>query len=584
MSFARLSRIAMAAFALAIATFAPAEAARLALVIGNDSYGEITPLEKAVNDARAIGDTLRKLGFDATVVTDAGRREMNRAIQEFAGSVQEGDTALFFYAGHGVEIAGRNYLLPIDTPNAEGGDGEFIAAEAIGVDELLERIRARKAQFNIVILDACRNNPFERSGTRSVGGDAGLARIFAPQGTFVMYSADVGEAALDRLGKGDTDPNSVFTRSLIPLLSDPSLDLVDTAREVRRRVRDLAAGVRHSQTPAYYDAVLGEFRFASLSDPEPAPRPADPLTEPAADEAVRAPETAARSMIATGGDKDTIRVWDAGTGVLVAELAGEKIIPSMLAFSADGHSLLVGGSDGSLFSYRLPELKKNRAVFGGYVVSAAVETQRGLLVAGADGSVSLLDSSDWSPVWSGRPHAAIVSPLLVRGESVFTASADGQVLELSLADGRVLSRIDTGRPVTDLALLGGDLAVAVHEDGTASRLDLIRSAVAGNFRVNKGWVSAVVRFGRGDGFVTAGVDGEIAFWSSGSDGPLLAERGHSDVASAVRTMTIGKSEILVSTGFDGKVRLRNRSGDVVMSMDHGSAVLHAAFHSGEPAE
>ncbi len=259
--------VRLLAFLLTIGLAAPAWAAdRIALVIGNDSYTEVPRLLKARNDALAMADKLRFLGFEVLTVTDADRAEMNTRIREFESLIENGDTALIFFAGHGVEIEGENYLLPVDIPNASPGQENLIRDEAISFSQVLSRIKNTGAELSLAFLDACRNNPFQAEGTRSVGTSRGLGRIAAPGGTFVMYSAGAGETALDRLSDDDPDPNSVYTRTLLPMLSTPGLDLREMAVEVRRRVNKLAQTVPHRQTPAYYDEVLNDFSFVPEED------------------------------------------------------------------------------------------------------------------------------------------------------------------------------------------------------------------------------------------------------------------------------------------------------------------------------
>lgn len=240
---------------------------RSALVIGNDDYEQVTKLQKAANDARAVGETLEHIGFKVMRAENLSRREMNKQIQLFASKLEKGDEALFFFAGHGVEINGRNYLLPTDIPQAAPAQEGFVATEAIAVDRVLDRIRERGTSVSILVLDACRDNPFPKSGTRSLGGTRGLARMPAPEGTFIMYSAGVGQKALDSLGSDDPHTNSVFTRSLVPLLKEPGFSLTATARQVRRDVQALARTISHDQRPAYYDEVTGKFFFVRGTDP-----------------------------------------------------------------------------------------------------------------------------------------------------------------------------------------------------------------------------------------------------------------------------------------------------------------------------
>lgn len=253
---------ALCFFWVVVEMVSPAAAKRVALVIGNDNYEQVAKLHKAVNDANAIAVTLEKSGFQVLKANNLARREMNRKLQAFASRLKAGDEALFFFAGHGVEIAGRNYLLPTDIPNAAPGQETFVTAEAVPVDQVLETIRNRGTRISILVLDACRDNPFPKTGTRNLGGSRGLARMPAPEGTFIMYSAGVGQTALDRLSDSDPNPNSVFTRNLIPLLQQPGLSLVQAARNVRRNVQTLASTVSHIQRPAYYDEVTGDFYFS----------------------------------------------------------------------------------------------------------------------------------------------------------------------------------------------------------------------------------------------------------------------------------------------------------------------------------
>ena len=249
-----LALVLMPAFALA--------EAKVALVIGNDNYESVPKLKKAKNDALALEQALSDLGFEVIPAIDVTRREMNRQLQVFANTVKPGDVALLFYAGHAIEIDGENFLLPVDIPGAEPGQEAFVRSEAISLNRVLDRMRSTGARLNIAMLDACRDNPFAAANGRSVGGTRGLSRIAAPQGTFVMYSADAGQSALDRLNDADPNPNSVFTRNLLPLLKKPGMDLVEMARQTRRNVNKLAMTVGHEQTPAYYDSIIGTFRFS----------------------------------------------------------------------------------------------------------------------------------------------------------------------------------------------------------------------------------------------------------------------------------------------------------------------------------
>jgi hypothetical protein len=233
-------------------------AKRVALVIGNDQYSNIPQLRKAVNDARAMNDTLKKLGFTVLVAENQNRKGLSETLLAFDRMIEKGDTAFFFFAGHGFEIGGENYLLPTDVPAASAGQEELIRDGAMAAERIITRIQNRGAGTAIFVFDACRNNPFERTGTRALAGSGGLAAMTPPEGVFVIYSAGAKQTALDRLSNDDNNPNSVFTRNFSRTLAEPGLNLVQIAKRTQSEVRDLALGIRHVQTPAYYDQIVGD--------------------------------------------------------------------------------------------------------------------------------------------------------------------------------------------------------------------------------------------------------------------------------------------------------------------------------------
>ncbi len=169
--------LAATGVAIAVAAFAaPANAEkRVALVVGNNDYKFVPKLQKAVNDARTMGDTLKQLGFTVMVAENQNRLAFSQSLLAFDKAVEKGDTAFFFFAGHGFEIAGENYLLPTDVPAATEGQEELMRDASILADRIIERLQNKGARTAIFVFDACRNNPFERQGTRAVAGGGGLA-------------------------------------------------------------------------------------------------------------------------------------------------------------------------------------------------------------------------------------------------------------------------------------------------------------------------------------------------------------------------------------------------------------------------
>jgi hypothetical protein len=260
---------------------------RLAFVVGNDAYQNVTPLQKAVNDARAVGRTLQQLGFRVTLGENLAWREYVEKFSAFENSIQPGDTAFLFYSGHGVEIDGANFLIPVDAPKVAPEQQSLLKDFSISTDNMIQRLKSRGTRTQIIVLDACRENPFRQSNGRSVGGARGLAGTQVPGGVFMIYSAGLGQVALDRLSDNDANPNSIFTRSFLPLLEDPENSLVAVAKQTRAKVSMLASRVGGTQFPAYYDEIDGDIFLAKGASaeavtsppiaPEPRPTPT-PMT------------------------------------------------------------------------------------------------------------------------------------------------------------------------------------------------------------------------------------------------------------------------------------------------------------------
>ncbi|AVT81378.1 caspase family protein [Rhodopseudomonas palustris] len=268
--------LAAVACVLALLVAGPASAAkRVALVIGNDDYRNVPRLQKAVNDARTIGDALKTLGFQVMVAENQTRVAFSQSLLAFDTTIEPGDTAFFFYAGHGFEIAGQNYLLPIDVPAATEGQEELVRDASIMADRIIDRLQNRGARTAILVLDACRNNPFERRGVRALAGRGGLAPMTTlPEGVFSIFSAGPRQTALDRLSDNDSNPNSVFTRVFVKQLLDPGDNLVQVAQRTRRAVSEMADTVGHKQVPVYFDQMVDDVFLNGR------PQPSAAATEP----------------------------------------------------------------------------------------------------------------------------------------------------------------------------------------------------------------------------------------------------------------------------------------------------------------
>lgn len=268
----RLSLMCRCGIAVGLLIFAigQAEAAnRHAFVVGIDNYRNLQPLVKARNDAQAVAERLSALRYQVTIGLDADRKEFYVLYDGMLSQVRPGDEVLFYFAGHGVELqGGRILLLPADTPSVTADGERLLERESISLDRVVHDLVEKGVRLSIVIVDACRENPFPREGTRSVGiTTRGLGRQSgAPGNVFMLFSAGANQLALDRLGEQDLDPNSVFTRVLLPLLDLPDLSLLELAKRLQSEVHRLASTKAggHLQLPAYYDGFLDSHRWNLL--------------------------------------------------------------------------------------------------------------------------------------------------------------------------------------------------------------------------------------------------------------------------------------------------------------------------------
>lgn len=220
---------------------------RVALVIGNGAY-ETAPLKNPVNDAQDMAKALGEIGFEVLYKENLNQNDMKRAVREFGAKIRNGGIALFYYAGHGTQVNGVNYLIPV---GAKIEKEEEIEYECVDAGFVLAQMDNAGNRMNIVILDACRNNPFVRS-SRSASG--GLAQMNAPSGTLIAYSTAPNSVASD--GKGR---NGLYTQELLKSISTPGLAIEEVFKRVRISVRGLT---QDRQTPWESSSLVGDFYFS----------------------------------------------------------------------------------------------------------------------------------------------------------------------------------------------------------------------------------------------------------------------------------------------------------------------------------
>ena len=248
-----LRAILRAAFLWVLFTSSGFAETRVALVVGNSAYQNVSPLPNPVNDARLVADILTKLGFKLVgggAQLDLDKPRFDAAVQAFGKQLIGADVGVFYYAGHGIQVQGTNYLVPISANPTREADVDF---QMLDVGLVLKQMEGAGTKLNVVMLDACRNNPFGGRGLRATVG--GLAQIQAPEGTLLSYATQPGNVALD----GD-DGDSPYTRALVDALQRPGLDVLQAFNHVGLVVKRATGG---SQQPWISSSPIdGSFYFA----------------------------------------------------------------------------------------------------------------------------------------------------------------------------------------------------------------------------------------------------------------------------------------------------------------------------------
>ena len=237
---------------------------RIALIVGNSNYQTITRLDNPKNDAKLMAQTLSALGFTlvgGSAQLDLDKPSLDIAVQNFGRQVQGADVALFYYAGHGVQVAGANYLVPISANPTREADVDF---QMVDVNLVLRQMQGAGTRLNMVILDACRNNPFGARGLRAAEG--GLAQMRAPEGTLISYATQPGSVAQDGV-----DGNSPYTKALATTVRQAGLDIFQTFNQVGLAVKRSTGGAQQPWVSS--SPIDGNFYFV-------APPPTVPLIVP----------------------------------------------------------------------------------------------------------------------------------------------------------------------------------------------------------------------------------------------------------------------------------------------------------------
>ncbi len=272
---------------------------RVALVIGNAAYKNAPPLSNPINDAVIMADALKSLGFELVggkAQTNLDKAGLDNVIRKFGETIRGKKVAFLYYSGHGVQVDGRNYLIPTSANVVSRTDVKY---ELVNVDNVLDDMNASGTKVNIIVLDACRNNPFGEKGLRGAG--SGLAVMDAPSGTMVAYATGPGKTAADGAGR-----NSPYTESLARIITEPGLDVEDVFREVGKDVQIKTGGV---QVPWKMDSLTEKFYFKVTIEVEgsvqraggPGPSSVPPKPETPGTGSIKVKSTPAGAMVYVNG-------------------------------------------------------------------------------------------------------------------------------------------------------------------------------------------------------------------------------------------------------------------------------------------
>ncbi len=303
---------ALLALVVLVAATPSSHAARLALVIGNDQYQGVEKLKNAKNDANLIAGVLKKAGFDVTQANDLGRERLWSTVDNFKARIGKGDEVVFYFAGHGVQIGANQLLLPTDIKALNEGQVQRDGVPLIDVQDAL-----KDARVAVFIIDACRDNPFPKQGTRSVGATRGLLPPEPSTGQIIMMSAGRNQKALDQVPNQSTN-NGLFTWELAQVIQTPGVEIRIALEQVKASVDDKAKRASHEQRPSLVNDLRGNFYFFGPTTIEVAPARGAPSRARSAEEIEDAYWDGVKDSIERSAFEDYLKDYPAGRYALLA--------------------------------------------------------------------------------------------------------------------------------------------------------------------------------------------------------------------------------------------------------------------------
>jgi hypothetical protein len=359
----RMLTVAIAALGASVAFGSATAEPRMALVIGNSAYQAVTELPNPANDAKAMAELLTAAGFEVATAPDLGQAEMRRAIGDFAARVAEKgqDTvALVFYAGHGLQVDGENFLVPVDARISREAD---VPLQTVRLADVMNALAAVPSKTRIVLLDACRNNPF--SEINKVVG-RGLAIVDAPAGSIVSYSTAPGSEAEDGAGA-----NSPYTGALLTVAKEPGIPIEQAFKRVRYAVHQATAG---RQTPWESSSLTTDFAFFPGVSTASAPVVAATDTKPPGGKAAAGGGAAGQKVAAVGGPRTAVRSVDSWRNELKAKSQFEAYELVIREDSLEAYQAYLQLFSAAPFQIRVREIVDRRKVMVAWYTAVTVNT------------------------------------------------------------------------------------------------------------------------------------------------------------------------------------------------------------------
>jgi DNA-binding beta-propeller fold protein YncE len=582
---------------------------RSALVIGNGAYTD--RLANAVNDAEAVARTLQEIGFSVTLVRNADKRRIDEEVEAFSRRLGQGDIGLFYFSGHGVQVDGENYLVPINAQLSRQADAQY---EAVPLGKVMNAVETTRASAKIIILDACRNNPFYRRWPSTARGGAtrGLAmpQASGEGGTLIAFSTAPGKEAADGIGNSLHSP---FTTHLLRHLRTPNLEVGQLFRKVRGGVKD---ATRNGQIPWVSEALIGEVYLnptsagtelagqlpdrrpdatspelnlaPSAQAPEPPPTvpPPAPLAARESSGSATTPSTprdlsyalqghtgSVRSVsfspdgrrIVSGSMDNTLRLWDAATGKPIGSPLQGHTEPVSVAFSPDGRRIVSGSMDNTLRLWDAVTGKPIGSPLQGHtnsVWSVAFSPDGRRIVSGSeDNTLRLWDAVTGKPIGSplqGRTGSVFSVAFSPDGRRIVSGSEDNTLRLWDAATGKPIGSPLQGHtePVISVAFSPDGLRiVSGSEDNTLRLWDAVTGKPIGSpLQGHRSVVISVAFSPDGRRIVSGSGDNTLRLWDAATGKPIGSPlQGHTGWVVSVAFSPDGRR--IVSGSWDNTLRL-----------------------------